>query len=168
MTTKAGSSPSGSGCVKRLRLSIEGFALGTLATHCAETFDSELLPGRHHGIEPLLHELLDRLPLGVHLFADNLASLVFHQLGLREATRGLLFAATEDDGLRALARCDLGHGLLLHGLHCLGFHGGLGLHSAGLHHLPHSGLHWQGHDCEVGAELNHKAGLNHNALRVFE
>ena len=141
MTTKVGSSPSGSGCVKRLRLGIEGFALGTLATHRAETFDSKLLPGRHHGIEPLLHELLDRLALGVHLLADNLASLVLHQLGLREATRGLFLAATEDDGLRALARCDLGHGLLLHGLHCLGLHGGFGLHSAGLHHLLHSGLH---------------------------
>ena len=149
MTTKAGSSPSGSGCVKSLRLGIEGFALGTLATHRAETFDSKLLPGRHHGIEPLLHELLDRLALGVHLLADNLASLVLHQLGLREATGGLFLAATEDDGLRTLARCDLGHGLLLHGLHCLGLHGGFGLHSAGLHHLLHSGFHGQGHDFEA-------------------
>ena len=144
-----------------------GLALGTLATHCAEAFDSELLPGRHHGIEPLLYELLDRLPLGVHLLADDLASLVLHQLRLREATGGLLLAATEDDRLRALARCDLGHGLLLHGLHCQGFHCGFGLHSTGLHDLLHSGLHRQGHDFEAGLELNHKAGLNQNGLRVF-
>ena len=148
MTTQAALTVALSCSKDSLGFGVQSLALRCLAIYCAEALDAELLSGLRHSLSPCRDVLEGLLSRGVLLFGDYAASLILHQIGLRQLSRCLLFAALEHHRLGISALCNLAHSLLLHNLclHCRRCALLHGLHSR-LHHRLHGGprLHWESH-----------------------
>merc|ERR1711957_676644 len=110
-----------SSLVERLRLGVQGTALGSLSAHGLKAFQPQLLARSLACLRPHLKGATS-VPLlgGIRsLFRNNFAALALPEALLLQAPTSLFLRPTHHHRLRHLSFCDDGflHGLLLHGLH---------------------------------------------------